>query len=116
MTPNAFVKSSCNKLLLNFKNMNKVMRKEFIPRDYELILLHHLKHVKQGSKSTQAYHGELCSFMCRANIIDEINAIEYLKTYLNPRIVAAIDEKYSPTDNRGGREEDVIDVGCGIAT
>lgn len=50
--------------------------------------------VKQGSKSTQAYYGKLCSSMCRANIIDEKNAIEYFKTYINPRIVAAIDEKY----------------------
>jgi hypothetical protein len=43
------------------------MRKEFVPREYELILLRHLKRIKPGSKSIRLYHDEL-SFACVGNI------------------------------------------------
>jgi hypothetical protein len=55
------------------------MRKEFIPREYELILLPRLKHIKQGSKFVQSYHDELSLAMCRANIVDDIVAKEYFR-------------------------------------
>jgi hypothetical protein len=66
------------------------MRKEFVPREYELILLRRLKHIKQGSKSAQSYHDELSFAMHQANIVDDMDAKEYFMRGLNANIVAAI--------------------------
>jgi hypothetical protein len=71
------------------------MRKEFVPREYELILLRRLKHIKQGSKSVQSYHDELSLAMRRANIVDDMVAKEYFMRGLNTNIVAAIKGKYA---------------------
>jgi len=70
------------------------MRKEFISRKYGMILLRRLEHVKQGSKSLQAYYDKLNSSLHRANVIDDMNAMTYFKRGLNPNIVAAIERKY----------------------
>jgi hypothetical protein len=64
------------------------MRKEFVPREYELILLRRLKHIKQGSKSVQSYHDELSLAMHRANIFDDMVAKEYFMRGLNANIAA----------------------------
>jgi hypothetical protein len=71
------------------------MRKEFVPREYELILLRRLKHIKQGSKSVQSYHDELSFAMYKANIVDDMDAKEYFMRGLNTNIVAAIKGKYA---------------------
>jgi hypothetical protein len=60
-----------------------------------LILLRHLKRIKQGSKSVQSYHDELSFTMRRANIVDDMDAKEYFMRGLNVNIVAAIKEKYA---------------------
>jgi hypothetical protein len=57
-------------------------------------LLRRLQHVKQDSKSIQAYFDELYSFLHRANVGDDMNAMTYFKRGLNPNIVAAIEGKY----------------------
>jgi hypothetical protein len=44
------------------------MRKEFVPHEYELILLCHLKRIKQGSKSIQSYHDEFL-LLCVGQIL-----------------------------------------------
>jgi len=59
-----------------------------------MILLRRLEHVKQGSKSVQAYYDKLNSSLHRANVIDDMNAMTYFKRGLNPNIVAAIERKY----------------------
>jgi hypothetical protein len=71
------------------------MRKEFVPLEYELILLRHLKCIKQGSKSVRSYHDELSFSMRHANIVDCIDAKEYFMRGLNANIVAAIKGKYA---------------------
>jgi hypothetical protein len=71
------------------------MREEFVPHEYELILLHRLKRIKQGSKSVQSYHDELSFTMCRANVVDDMDAKEYFMRGLNANIVAAIKGKYA---------------------
>uniref|UniRef100_A0A0E0BSI1 Retrotransposon gag domain-containing protein n=1 Tax=Oryza glumipatula TaxID=40148 RepID=A0A0E0BSI1_9ORYZ len=78
-----------------WEDLKKVMRKEFVPKEYELILLRCLKHVKQGTKSVQAYYDELYSCMYRANVIDDLDAIEYFKKGLNPKIAVAIEGRYA---------------------
>lgn len=78
-----------------WENLKKVMRKEFIPKEYELFLLCCLKHVKQGTKSVQAYYDELSSCLCRANAIDDLDAIEYFKRGLSPKIATAIEGRYA---------------------
>uniref|UniRef100_A0A0A9C7E6 Retrotransposon gag domain-containing protein n=1 Tax=Arundo donax TaxID=35708 RepID=A0A0A9C7E6_ARUDO len=42
-----------------WENLKKAMRNEFVPKEYELILLHRLKNIKQGSKSVLAFYDEL---------------------------------------------------------
>jgi hypothetical protein len=54
-----------------WEHLKKAMRKECVPREYELILLRCLKHIKQGSKSVQPYHDELSLAMRRANIVGD---------------------------------------------
>jgi hypothetical protein len=78
-----------------WEDLKKAMRKEFVPREYELILLRRLKHIKQGSKSVQSYHDELSLAMRRANIVDDMVAKEYFMRGLNTNIVAAIKGKYA---------------------
>jgi hypothetical protein len=57
-----------------WEDLKKAMRKEFVPREYELILLRRLKHIKQGSKSVQSYHDELSLALLQANIVDDMVA------------------------------------------
>ena len=47
------------RLIKNWKDLKKAMRKEFVSRKYGLILLHRLENVKQDSKSvhTISYSG-----------------------------------------------------------
>ena len=47
------------RLIKNWKDLKKAMRKEFVSRKYRLILLHRLENVKQDSKSvhTISYSG-----------------------------------------------------------
>jgi hypothetical protein len=54
-----------------WEHLKKAMRKEYVPREYELILLRRLKHIKQGSKSVQPYHDELSLAMRRENIVGD---------------------------------------------
>ena len=49
------------RLIKNWKDLKKAMRKEFVSRKYGLILLHRLENVKQGSRSIQAYYDKLYS-------------------------------------------------------
>ncbi len=70
------------------------MRKEFVPCEYEQILLRRLKRIKQGNKTVRTYHDELSCAMRRANIVDDKDVIAYFKSGLNPNIVAAIEGKY----------------------
>jgi len=49
------------RLVKNWKDLKKAMRKEFVSRKYGLILLHRLENVKQGSRSIQAYYDKLYS-------------------------------------------------------
>uniref|UniRef100_K3ZMU2 Retrotransposon gag domain-containing protein n=1 Tax=Setaria italica TaxID=4555 RepID=K3ZMU2_SETIT len=51
--------------------------------------------IRQGGKSVQSYHDELSCAMCRANIVDDMDAKEYIKRGLNPNIAAAIEGKYA---------------------
>ena len=44
------------RLVKNWKDLKKAMRKEFFSRKYGLIFLRGLENVKQGSKSVQAYY------------------------------------------------------------
>ena len=44
------------RLVKNWKDLKKAMRKEFVSRKYGLILLRRLENVRQGSKSVQAYY------------------------------------------------------------
>ena len=81
-------------LIKNWEDLKKAMRKEFVSRKYGLILLRRLEHVKQGSKSVQAYYDKLNSSLHGANVIDDMNALTYFKRGLNPNIVAAIERKY----------------------
>jgi hypothetical protein len=78
-----------------WEDLKKAMRKEFVPREYELILLRRLKHIKQESKCVQSYHDELSLAMRRANIVDDIVAKEYFMRGLNNNIVSAIKGKYA---------------------
>jgi hypothetical protein len=70
------------------------MRKEFVPREYRLILLRRLQRVKQGSKSVQAYYDKLNSSLHRANVVNDMNAMEYFERGLNGNIAAALEGKY----------------------
>ena len=70
------------------------MRKEFVSRKYGLILLRRLENVKQGSKSVQAYYDKLYSSLHRANVLHDMNAMEYFERGLNDDIVAALEGKY----------------------
>jgi hypothetical protein len=78
-----------------WEDLKKAMSKEFIPREYELILLRRSKHIKQGSKSFQSYDDELSLAMRRANIVDDMVEKEYFMRGLNTNIVAAIKGKYA---------------------
>jgi hypothetical protein len=78
-----------------WKYLKKAMRKEFVPHEYEMILLRHLKCIKQGSKSVQSYHDKLSSAMHQANIVDDMVTKEYFMRGLNANIVAAIKGKYA---------------------
>jgi hypothetical protein len=70
------------------------MREEFVPHEYELILLRHSKRIKQGSKSVQSYHDELSFTMRWENIVDDMDAKVYFMRGLDANIVAAIKGKY----------------------
>jgi hypothetical protein len=78
-----------------WEDRKKTMRKEFVPHEYELILLRRLKCIKQGSKSVRSYHDELFFAMRRANIVYDMDAKEYFMRGLNANIVAAIKGKYA---------------------
>jgi hypothetical protein len=78
-----------------WEDLKKTMREEFVPREYELILLRRLKRIKQGSKSVQSYHDELSCAMRRANIVEDMDAKEYFMRGLNANIIAAIKGKYA---------------------
>jgi hypothetical protein len=78
-----------------WEDLKKTIREEFVPHEYELILLRRLKSIKQGSKSVQSYHDELSFTMRWANIFDDMDAKEYFMRGLNANIVAAIKGKYS---------------------
>jgi hypothetical protein len=78
-----------------WEDLKKTMREEFVPHEYELILLRRLKRIKEGNKSVQSYHDELSFTMCRANIVDDMDAKEYFMRGLNANIVAAIKGKYA---------------------
>jgi hypothetical protein len=75
------------------EDLKKTMREEFVPHEYELILLRRLKRIKQGSKSVQSYHDELSFAMHQTNIVDDMDAKEYLMRGLNANIAAAIKRK-----------------------
>jgi hypothetical protein len=78
-----------------WEDLKKTMRKEFVPHEYELILLCRLKCIKQGSKFVRSYHDELSFAMRRANIVDDMDAKEYFMRGLNANIVTAIKGKYA---------------------
>ena len=82
------------RLVKNWKDLKKAMRKEFVSRKYGLILLRPLENVKQGSKSVQAYYDKLYSSLHRANVLDDMNAMEYFERGLNDDIAAALEGKY----------------------
>ena len=82
------------RLIKNWKDLKKAMRKEFVSRKYGLILLRPLENVKQGSKSVQAYYDKLYSSLHRANVLDDMNAMEYFERGLNDDIAAALEGKY----------------------
>ena len=82
------------RLIKNWEDLKKAMRKEFISRKYGLILLRCLENVKQSIKSVQAYYDKLYSSLHRANVVDDMNAMKYFKRGLNPNIIAAIEGKY----------------------
>jgi hypothetical protein len=77
-----------------WEDLKKTMREEFVPHEYELILLRRLKRIKQGSKFVQSYHDELSFTMHRANIVDDMDA-KYIMRGPNANIVAAIKGKYA---------------------
>uniref|UniRef100_A0A0E0FCY4 Acyl-CoA-binding domain-containing protein n=1 Tax=Oryza meridionalis TaxID=40149 RepID=A0A0E0FCY4_9ORYZ len=58
-------------------------------------LQHATLELKQGTKSVQAYYDELSSCLCRANAIDDLDAIEYFKRGLSPKIATAIEGRYA---------------------
>jgi len=80
------------RFIKNWKDLKKAIRKEFVPREYGLILIRRLQRVKQCSKSVQAYYDELYSFLHRANVVDDMNAMTYFKRGLNPNIAIAIEK------------------------
>ena len=82
------------RLIKNWEDLKKAMRKEFVSRKYGLILLRRLENVKQGTKSVQVYYDKLYSSMHRANIVDGIDTMSYFKRGLNPNIAAAVEGKY----------------------
>jgi len=70
------------------------MRKEFVSRKYGQILLRRLENVKQDSRSVQAYYDKLYSSLHRANVLDDINAMEYFERGLNDDTATALEGKY----------------------
>ena len=70
------------------------MRKEFVSRKYGLIFLRGLENVKQGSRYVQAYYDKLYSSLHRANVLDDMNAMEYFERGLNDDIATALEGKY----------------------
>jgi len=63
------------RLIKNWEDLKKAMRKEFVLRKYRLILLRHLENVKLGTKSVQVYYDKLYYSMHRANIVDQYNEL-----------------------------------------
>lgn len=74
-TPKNFVRT--------WQDLKKMMRKEFVPKEYQQILVHRVKNMKQGSSSVQAFYDKLFSSMYRANITNDIEVMSYFERGLN---------------------------------
>ena len=74
--------------------LKEIMRKKFVPAQYEEYLFHNMKSIKQGFRSVQAYYDELKVAMYHANVVDTSAARAYFKSGLNHDVAATVRLKY----------------------